>query len=103
MWKIGPEWAAQHAKCVSAIAQNCGAASTSRVVYSRCSAWRAVSSRVTRLWIGSRSSRATGMITSHARSPSTSMATRQSQALVSARASGAMMRMPSPMPGSWWR
>src|SRR5213083_2888712 len=35
MWKIGPECAAQHAKWVSAMAQNCGAASTSRVVYSR--------------------------------------------------------------------
>ena len=27
MWKIGPECAAQQAKCVSAIAQNCGVAS----------------------------------------------------------------------------
>jgi len=38
------------------------------------------------------------MTTSHARSPSTSIATRQSHALVSARASGAMSRMPKPMP-----
>src|SRR2546426_315269 len=28
MWKIGPACAAQQAKCVSAIAQNCGARST---------------------------------------------------------------------------
>ena len=96
MWKIGPECAAQHAKWVSAMAQNCGAASTSRVVYSRRLAPGAGAGRSS--LAGSRSSRATGTMTSHARSPSTSIATRQSHALVSARASGAISRMPKPMP-----
>ena len=38
MWKIGPACAAQQAKWVSAIAQNCGARSTWAVAKSRCGA-----------------------------------------------------------------
>jgi len=41
---------------------------------------------------------ATGITMSQARSPSTSIAPRQPQAFVSARASGAMTKVPRPMP-----
>src|SRR5437773_2353027 len=43
MWKIGPECAAQQAKCVSAIAQNCGAWSTWPGEKSR---WRAAAAPI---------------------------------------------------------
>jgi hypothetical protein len=46
----------------------------------------------------SRITSATGTTISQARSPMTSRAMRQSQAVVRARASGATARMPTPMP-----
>ena len=98
MWKIGPECAAQHAKCVNAIIQNCGVASTSPAEYAWPPAGAAPPSAAAPRSAGSRISRATGMITSHARSPRTSSAMRQSAQLVSARASGAITRMPMPIP-----
>ena len=98
MWKIGPEWAAQHAKWVSAIAQNWGARTTSRVVYSRRAA-AAPPSATTPISAGAFLIRsATGITMSQARSPSTSIAPRQPQAFVSPRASGAMTKVPRPMP-----
>ena len=98
MWKIGPECAAQHAKWVSAIIQNCGVASTSPAEYVWLAAGAAPPSAAAPRSAGSRISRATGMITSHARSPRTISAMRQSAQLVSARASGATIRIPKPMP-----
>ena len=78
MWKIGPECAAQQAKCVSAIAQNCGARSTWPVEKSR---WRAAAPPIATVPISPgalRINSATGIVTTQARSPSTSIATRQS-------------------------
>ena len=98
MWKIGPEWAAQQAKWVTAMAQNCGAASTSRVEYSRPAPAAPPMAPAPTSPGCSRMISATGTMMSQARSPRTSRATRQSHALVSARASGAMARMPTPMP-----
>jgi hypothetical protein len=78
MWKIGPAWAAQQAKCVSAIAQNCGARSTSRVEKSRCRV-AVPPSATAPMSAGAFLMRsATGITTSQARSPSTIIATRQS-------------------------
>src|SRR5262245_19117456 len=78
MWKIGPAWAAQQAKWVIAIAQNCGALKTSRVENSRCRV-AAPPSATAPMSAGAFLTRsATGITTSHARSPSTIIATRQS-------------------------
>src|SRR5918999_5987197 len=88
MWKIGPECAAQHAKCVKAMAANCGVRSACPTVSdppsALCDATAAAASG------GLRTRNAAGMMTSHTRSPSTSIAVRQSYALISHRASGAM-------------
>ena len=79
MWKIGPEWAAQHAKYVSAMAANWGVRSACAAVSSLPSAPAVGSGRAAVAGAGgSRTSNAAGMMTSHARSPSTSMAVRQS-------------------------
>ena len=79
MWKIGPECAAQHAKWVSAMAANCGVRSACATVSSRPSARGRASRPAADAGAGgSRTSSAAGMMTSHARSPSTSMAMRQS-------------------------
>jgi hypothetical protein len=78
MWKIGPACAAQHAKCVSEMAQNCGARRTCIVSKSR---WGAAAppSATAPMSAGAFLMRsATGIVTSHARSPRTIIATRQS-------------------------
>ena len=98
MWKIGPECAAQQAKCVRAMAQNCGVATTSPVEYSRPARAAPPSAAAPTSPGRSRMSSAAGTMTSHARSPMTSSATRQSHRLVSARASGAIVRIPTPIP-----
>src|SRR2546427_344558 len=98
MWKIGPACAAQQAKCVRAIAQNCGARRTWPVEKSR---WGAAvpPSATAPISAGAfRISSATGIVTSQARSPSTSIATRQSNAEVSQRASGEITSIPAPPP-----
>ena len=74
MWKIGPECVAQQAKCVRAIAANCGDRSAWATVNSRPSA--AGPPRASIDAGGRRTSRAAGMMSSHARSPITSIAVR---------------------------
>ena len=79
MWKIGPECAAQHAKYVSAMTANCGVRSACAAVSSPPPAPAAGDAPTAGdISGGSRTSSAAGMMTSHARLPITSMATRQS-------------------------
>ncbi len=78
MWKIGPECAAQHAKWVSAMAANCGVRSASATVNSRAATAPGGEPPPGAAAGGWRTSRAAGMSRSHARSPMTSIATRQS-------------------------
>jgi hypothetical protein len=91
MWKIGPECATQHAKCVSAINQNCGERQISGS-----GTLRSVTPPVATGAFLIRSAR--GMITIQTTSPSTSMATRQSYPLMSQRVKGAMTKVPTPVP-----
>jgi len=79
MWKIGPECAAQHAKYVNAIAANCGVRRACPAVSPGSSAAVVAPERpAVALAGGSRTSSAAGMMKSHARSPITSIAVRQS-------------------------
>jgi hypothetical protein len=78
MWKIGPEWAAQQAKCVSEMAANCGVRRASAAVNSRPPAPAVATIAPGASAGGGRTRRAAGMMRSQARSPSTSMAVRQS-------------------------
>ena len=99
MWKTGPEWAAQQAKYVRAMAANCGVRSACAAVMSWPSAPAAEPEVASVVEAGgSRTSRATGMTTSHTTSPSTSMAKRQSWVVMSQRARGAMIAEPTLSP-----
>src|SRR5436309_5546054 len=77
MWKIGPEWAAQHAKLVSAIAANCGVRRAWATVNSPPSAPVAAHAAPGPEAAGSRTTKAAGTLRSHARSPLTSLAAPQ--------------------------
>ncbi len=78
MWKIGPEWAAQHAKCVSAMAANWGVRTTCPIVRSGPAAAAAAGVAAAADAGGLRTRKAAGRITSHTRSPMTHIAVRQS-------------------------
>ena len=98
MWKIGPECAAQHAKYVKAMAANCGVRSACAAVSARPAVPADVSARRPSPPGGSRTNSAAGTMMSHASSPITSIAVRQSKVVMSQRASGAVVVEPSPSP-----
>ena len=96
MWKIGPECAAQHAKCVSAMAANCGVRTTCPIVRSGPAA--AVAASPASAAGGLRTRKAAGRITSHTRSPMAHIAVRQSKLVIIHRASGAITVEPTLRP-----
>ena len=100
MWKIGPEWAAQHAKFASARLQNAGVFSACFKVIPACVAPVAdgVAAESTSVARAGRSSSAAGRMTAQAMKPSVSMANRQSWVTISQRASGATNVVPSARP-----
>ena len=96
-WKIGPECAAQHAKCVSAMAQmghDARICPTGDETLARPLAQPGAGAAV---GDGLRKS-AQGITISQARSPRTTKALRQSSSLMSQRESGDSAMMPSPLP-----
>ena len=78
MWKMGPECAAQHAKCVNAMARNCGVRSACPTVIEEAPSTVVTAVGPSDAAGGLRTSSAAGMTTSHTRSPITSIAVRQS-------------------------
>ncbi len=99
MWKIGPECATQQAKCTRAMSQNCGLRAMSRSSRSRSGASDpAVTGAAPRPAAVAPTTRASGIVVSHAMSPSTSIAVRQSYWVISQRTSGATAKLPRPAP-----
>jgi len=79
MWKMGPECAAQQAKKVSAMAANCGVRSACATVNSGAPGWPTPPARQPAARPAARArAGAVGTMTTHATSPITSMAVRQS-------------------------
>ena len=79
MWKIGPECAAQQAKCASASVTNCGVRSACAAVHSVCPASAVFVAAVPPLSCGAgRTSSEAGISSAAAPIPITSIAVRQS-------------------------
>src|SRR6185312_9816655 len=100
MWKIGPEWAAQHAKFASARLQNTGVFSAPATVMPAGEAPAANGTPADRASAtgAGRNSSAAGRMIAQAMNPSVSMAKRQSCVTISQRASGAIRVVPSARP-----
>ncbi len=78
MWKIGPECAAQQAKCASASVMNCGVRSAWAAVHSACGASVAAVLATADTCGAARTRNAAGINSAHAAMPITSIAKRQS-------------------------
>src|SRR3954454_8688955 len=100
MWKMGPEWAAQHRKKVVARTANCGvlnARAAERPVLSLGVLWPGAGSASAETG-GVRTSSAAGMSRIQAPTPTIAMAVRQSYSWSSHAAKGEMVIGATPMP-----
>ncbi len=78
MWKIGPECAAQQAKCASASVMNCGVRSACAAVHSIAGASLVLAAAVPAACGAGRIRKQAGISSAHAAMPITSIAVRQS-------------------------
>ena len=98
MWKIGPECAAQQAKCAPASAMNCGVRNACAAVHSVCGASLLSAAASSALFGAGRTRKLAGISSAQAAMPITSIAVRQSYAVISALADGAIVTGATPMP-----
>src|SRR5262249_3426173 len=97
MWKMGPEWAAQHAKCAPASAANCGVRNACAAVHSTSGASDLLAAPAARCGAG-RTRKHAGIRSTQAAIPITSIAVRQSYVVISQLADGAIVSGATPMP-----
>src|SRR5262249_52436394 len=98
MWKIGPEWAAQQAKCAPASAANCGVRNACAAVHSTSGASDVFAEAPLARCGAGRTRKQAGIRSAQAAMPITSIAVRQSYAVISQLADGAIVSGATPMP-----